>query len=170
MIIPKQIAGYIGHRWPDGAHNLATKSYIEGATDKVWLPSATELNIANATDWNGHVNDSWTTPSDESGSTVFEYFKDLSGDTLTNALKATRTPFAINSFAMNFSIPVYNKGTTTVNSNIHSSKNSTDNYWTRSPSSYAFAHARLVMDSGLFSHDSSYSSGIGVRPCVILKY
>lgn len=173
MIVPKQIAGYIGHRWPDNENDIATKSYIEGAIDKVWLPSATELNVMNGQDWNNQSNDAWTNPSDETGSAVFKYFKDYEKygfSSLAQAVKATRTPFARNSFAMNYSIPVYKKGTTEVNTDIHTTANSNDHYWTRSPSSTWFSHARFVYSSGLFHAHSTYDSYIGVRPCVILKY
>lgn len=173
MIVPKQIPGYTGHRWPDNAHDIATKSYAEGAVDKVWLPSATELNIMNGQDWNSEANDAWTNPSDESGSTVFEYFKnyqDYGFSSITEAVKTTRTNFAKNSFAMNYSIPIYKKGVTDVNTDIHSTNNSTDNYWTRSPMSSWYTSARTVYNSGLFFAHYTTHSYIGVRPCVILKY
>lgn len=170
MIVPKVIAGYIGHRWPDMAHDLTTKSYVEGTVDKVWLPSATELNIANAQVVNNQSNDIWTNPSDEASSTTFDYFNELKGSALTNALKAKRTAFAENSFAANYSIPLYKKGTTTINMDIHTSMNSSDHYWTRSPVSYGYAHVRAVYNSGLFGNDGTYCSNFGVRPCLILKY
>lgn len=138
--------------------------------DMVWLPSVTELNVMNGKDWNGHLDDLWTNPSDEAGSTVFEYFKNKAGDELSKALQATRTEFAKNSFAMNYSIPVYNKGTTTINTNIHPTGNSNDYYWTRSAVSYWYNSVRTVIDTGLFNATYTYNSYFGVRPCVILKY
>lgn len=173
MIVPKQIAGYTGHRWPDNALDIATKSYVEGAVDKVWLASATELNVMNGQDWNNQSNDTWTNPSDEAGSTIFQYFQNYDKygfSSLSQAVKATRTPFAKNSFAMNYSIPVYKKGTTEVNTDIHTTANSTDHYWTRSSSSYWFNYVRTVLSSGLFNYDTTFNSAFGVRPCVILKY
>lgn len=173
MIVPKTIAGYTGHRWPDNEFDVATKSYVEGALDKVWLPSATELNIANGVDWNGDIDDAWTNPSDETGSKVFEYFNNYQNygySSVAEAVKAVRTPFAKNSFAMNYSIPVYLKGTTEINTDIHATSNSTDHYWTRSPSSFWFFSMRTVYSTGSFHSWRSYYSYVGVRPCVILKY
>lgn len=170
LIVPKVISGYIGHRWPDNVHNASLKSYVEGPVDKVWLPSATELNVMNGKDANGQMDDKWTSASDMAGSTVFEYYKNLEGDELANALIATRTKFAENSFAMNYSIPVYKKGTTAVNTEIHATRNSTDQYWTRSSMSYWFTDARLINNLGLFAQVSSCVSDTGVRPCIILKY
>lgn len=91
---------------------------------------------------------------------------------LTNALKATRTELATDGKAGNFSIPIYDKGTTTVKTAISNQTgiNSSNHYWTRSPSSYWFRGSCVVFDTGLFhAWDSNYSY-FGVRPCVILKY
>lgn len=180
MIVPKVIAGYIGHRWPDNDNDSSTKSCVEGAVDKVWLPSVTELNVTNGQDWNNQQNDAWTNPSDEAGSTVFEYFKNYNqyknpytnrdNTSVADAVKATRTNFAKNSFAMNYSIPVYKKGTTEVNTDINATLNSSDHYWTRSPSSSWYNRSRIVGSSGSFGFTTHLSSNFGVRPCIIIKY
>lgn len=179
MIVPKQIAGYIGHRWPDSEndpdskHNIATKSYVEGALDKVWLPSVTELNIMNGEDWNNQSDDSWTNPSDEAGSTVFQYFKnykEYNFATIADAVKAERTTLAKNGMIGNFSIPVYDKGTTTQKTEISTSANTSDEYWTRSPGAYWCHAVRIVQSSGEFGICRTRFSHLGVRPCIILKY
>lgn len=171
MIVPKIIEGYIGHRWPDNAHDVSTKSYVEGALDKVWLPSATELNIMAGKDWQG-LDDSWANPSDEASSTVFEYFKNKSGDELKNALKATRTELAKDGKAGNYSIPVYDKGSANVKTAISNQAeiNSSDHYWTRSPSSTWYYGVRTVNSSGAFHYNYTHGSDSSVRPCVIIKY
>lgn len=163
MIVPKTIAGYTGYRWPNNSNDPQKMSYIEGAVDKVWLPSVAELN-------NIESGDEYTSPSDATNSTVFEYFKGKKGTTLKNALKTTRTELAKNSFAMNYSIPVYLHNSTTANTNIHATKNSTDQYWTRSPVSAYYTDVRRVNNSGSFNLTNTLYSYIGVRPCVILKY
>lgn len=180
MIVPKVLAGYTGHRWPVNDHDVATKSYVEGAVDKVWLPSVTELNIVNGIDWNKDINDAWTNPSDEAGSIVFEYFKNygqyanpLTGNmnsSISEAVKTVRTSLAKNGSIGNFSIPVYNKGTTTVKTSISTTANTSDQYWTRSPVSYWYRSVRMVDGTGKFSHGSTVYSYGGIRPCVILKY
>lgn len=164
MIEPKSIAGFTGFRWPTNMHETSAKTYVEGTIDKVWLPSATELNIMNAEDY-------YTNPSDESSSTVFEYFKDKTDATLNEALKANRTLFvANNSKAMNYSIPVYKYQSTEINDDIHTTLNSGDYYWTRSPMSNYFSGVRYVSSSGTFNNSDTYNSYVGVRPCIILKY
>lgn len=182
MIVPKEIAGYTGNRWPDSGHNATTKSYVEGAVDKVWLPSATELNIKNGKDWNDIEGDSWANPSDEAGSTVFEYFKNyynydnpVTGEKnvlIADAIKTIRTDLAQDGKGGNYSIPVYDKGTTTAKTAISDTqnRNTTDNYWTRTPSSYWYNTVRTVTNKGRFGSNSSHDSYNGVRPCVILKY
>lgn len=163
-IVPKTIPGYIGFRWPTGTHEPANMTYVEGAMDKVWLPSATELNIMSN-------NEEYTNPSDEASSTVFEYFKGNTGVALQNALKAERTKFVKdNSKAMNFSIPVYKYQSEEINEDIHTTMNSLDYYWTRSPMPYYCNNVRYVIDSGIFKNHNSDNSHIGVRPCIILKY
>lgn len=161
--MPKSIAGYIGHRWPNINSNPTKMSYVEGAIDKVWLPSAAELN-------NIEVGDPHTNPSDAAGSSVFEYFKGKTGAALQNALKTTRTELAMNSFTMNYSIPLYLRNSTSVNTDIHATTNSSDHYWTRSPMSYNQNHVRFVSNLGAFNPYNTNNSSIGVRPCVILKY
>lgn len=180
MIAPKEIAGYTGHRWPDSKHDISTKSYVEGSADKVWLPSATELNVANGVDWNSSRDDSWTNPSDEASSTVFEYFKnynqyknpysDRINTSLSDALIAKRTSIAANGMIGNYSIPVYDKGTTTAKTEISISENTSEHYWTRSPMSYWYTGVRIVHSSGEFSADGTCYSYVGVRPCINLKY
>lgn len=164
IIIPKAIAGYTGHRWPNNNNRDPQKmSYIEGSVDKIWVPSAAELN-------NIESGDEYTNPSDASCSTVFEYFKGKTGVTLQNALKTTRTELAENSFAMNYSIPVYKYQSTEINIDINATTNSTDHYWTRSPMSYYYSNVRYVTRSGSFSNDGTNTSYFGVCPCVLLKY
>lgn len=163
MIVPKVIAGYTGHRWPNNLNNPQKMSYVESVVDKVWIPSAAELN-------NIEFGDTYTNPSDAAGSTVFEYCRGKTGSTLYNALKTIRTELAKNSFAMNYSIPVYLRDSTTVNTDIHATNNSTDHYWTRSARADYYANIRYVPNTGMFSNLSTYASDIGVRPCVILKY
>lgn len=182
MIVPKQISGYIGHRWPDNAHDISTKSYVEGAVDKVWLPSATELNVINGIDWNGYDNDKWTNSSDDTGSTVFEYFKNYSNYTnpvtntknssLTDAVKTVRTSLAKNGMVGNYSIPVYDKGTTNQKTAISTENNinTSDHYWTRSPASPWYTNMRVMLSTGRFSYGATDNSNCGVRPCIILKY
>lgn len=180
MIIPKAIGGYTGNRWPDSTQEISKKSYIEGALDKVWIASATELNIMNGYDWENNLNDAWTNPSDEANSTVFEYFKSWNqysnpydrsrkNISLEDSLKAHRTAFALEDRAGNYSIPVYNKGTTIENENIGTG-NTSDNYWTRSPVSSWYTHIRIVGIEGVFPASPTYDSQIGARPCIILKY
>lgn len=175
MIVPKIIAGYSGFRWPThNTHEVSEKTYIEGTVDKIWLPSTTELNIMS-------VEDGYTNPSDEAGSTVFKYFKNYKqhtnpitnevNTTLSNALKSTRTSFvANNSKAMNYSIPVYQYNSTAINTEINEKSNSSDYYWTRSPMSSYYASVRYVGSTGLFSNNPTSYSNVGVRPCLILKY
>lgn len=165
MIVPKKIAGYIGYRWPADTNEPSKMSNIDGDLDKVWLPSVTELNVM-ASDYN------FINASDEAGSTVFQYFRDKTDVALHEALKATRTEFVINnSKAMNYSIPVYKYQSTEINEDIHTSLNSLDYYWTRSPLSNSYSFICYVHDSGLFAYDyGSNGSNIGVRPCIILKY
>lgn len=183
-IIPKTIAGYTGNRWPDNAYNTDNKTYIEGVVDKVWLPSATELNVAQGKDWNSEENSSWTNPSDEAGSTVFEYFKNyqnytnpISNDqtkmnaSVTQSLKTVRTEFAKNAYIGNYSIPVYMyRDSTQINTDISDSINSSDNYWTRSPSAYQYTVVQVIYSTGQFYSGRTHLSHIGVRPCVILGY
>lgn len=126
----------------------------------------------NGFDWNGNI-DSWTNPSDEAGSTVFEYFKNYKNygfSSVDEAIKANRTPLATNGSAGNYSIPVYDKGTTTTKVAINSDSNTTDQYWTRSASSHWYGYIRTVHTSGRFYANNTYNSSIGVRPCMILKY
>lgn len=185
LIVPKVIAGYTGHRWPDSALDIAAKGYVEGAYDKVWLASATELNIMNGRDWNNQGNDAWTNPSDESSSSVFQYFMNYSeyinpvtnkkNNSVSEAIRTIRTKFAERSFAANYSIPMYNQlneGETdlSINTDIHAENNSSDHYWTRSPSSPGSSGVRTVLSSGLFTATISNTSHVGVRPCIILKY
>lgn len=99
----------------------------------------------------------------------FEYFKNLSGDDLKDALRATRTPLAHDGKAGNYSIPVYDKGTSNVKTAI-ADKNSSDNYWTRSASSYWCSPVRAVLDTGIIHGYDTHHSTLGVRPCIILKY
>lgn len=182
LIVPKVIGGYVGARWPESKHSVSYKSYIEGALDKVWLPSVTELNVANGTDWTLNTDDAWTSSSDKSSATVFEYFKNYSqyknplktGDgnnqSVAEAIDTKRTDFAKNSYAANFSIPLYKYQTTEINVDINSSRNSCDHYWTRSPISYWSSDIRIIKNGGLFSPGTSHDSYYGVRPCIILKY
>lgn len=173
QIVPKSIAGYTGYRWPDDSFDISTKSYVNGALDKVWLASVTELNVENGQDWNGDINDAWTNPSDETGSVVFEYFKnyrDYGFNNVAEAVKAERTVFAKNSYASNFSIPVYKYQSTEINTDIHATNNSSNHYVTRSPSSPWYDGVRIILNSGRFSHTNTPNSNLGVRPCIILKY
>lgn len=180
MIVPKPIAGYTGHRWPDNAHDIATKSYIEGTVDKVWLPSATELNVEKGQDWNSLPDDAWTNPSDDASSTVFEYFKNFLNYTnpvtktkntsVAAAIKTQRTTLAKNGMVGNYSIPVYDKGTTTPKTEISVTANTSDHYWTRSPRSSYYTSVRGVTSSGSFDSWGTNRSHVGVRPCVMLKY
>lgn len=174
MIVPKAIAGYTGFRWPTQTSVASQKTYVEGAVDKVWLPSTTELNIMA-------VEDNYTNPSDEASSTAFEYFKNYThykdpltnttNTTIANALKTERTDFVReNSFAMNYSIPLYQYNSTAINDDISTSLNSTNYYWTRSPRSYYCHNVRYVGSSGSFDSTGTNDSNIGVRPCIILKY
>lgn len=165
LIVPKEIAGYTGIRWPTNVHGVTDMTYVEGAVDKVWLPSTTELNIMGK-------EDNSTVPSDEASSTVFEFFKDKTGTDLQNALKTSRTYFVnMNSFAMNYSIPIYQYNSTAINTDIHSTANSSDTYWTRSPMSYYYDQVRCVNNTGTFGeYHTTDNSYLGVRPCVILKY
>lgn len=182
MIVPRVIGASIAHRWPDSANDVSTNSNIEGIIDKVWLPSATELNIMNGQDWNGSENDAWTIPSDNSTSTVFKYFKNYNqfinpfktyatnNVSLAEALYSKRTEFAKNSFSANYSIPVYLLESNGINKDIDAVRNASDNYWTRSPSSYWFNYMRIVNGMGKFDAGRSSTSYIGVRPCIMLKY
>lgn len=164
MIMPKEIAGYTGFRWPNNAHSPSLKTYIESALDKIWLPSTTELNIMATAD-------GYTNPSDEASSTVFQYFKGKSGIVLQISLKAERTAFVkANSKAMNYSIPVYKYQSTEINEDIHMTSNSADVYWTRSPVSDNYTVVHRVVSSGEFYGSSTDNSTYGVRPCLILKY
>lgn len=174
MILPKVIPGYIGHRWPNNSNDPTKMSYIEGTIDKVWLPSATELNSMS-------VNDEHTNPSDDAGAKVFEYFKnygkynnhfmDKLNSSLSEALKTKRSEFVkVDSKSMNYSIPVYKYQSTDINNEISTTANSADWYWTRSPMSINYGNVRYVTSSGSFSDYRTYRSYGGVRPCVILKY
>lgn len=178
MIVPKVIAGYTGHRWPDNQYSIADKSYIEGVTDKVWLASTTELNNMNGQDWNGN-NDYWTNPSDEASSTVFEYFKNYSkyknpvtnnrNTSVAEALITTRTKLAMDGMAGNYSIPVYEKGTVTPNEAISKKTNTSNIYWTRTPSSPWYVNVRVIYTGRFHAFPTDYSY-LGARPCIILKY
>lgn len=165
MIAPKNIAGYTGVRWPTNVHGATNMTYVEGAIDNVWLPSTTELNLMGN-------KDDFTTPSDEASATVFEYFKGKTSTDLQNALKTTRTDFVkANTFAMNYSIPIYQYNSVAINSNIHKTANSSDTYWTRSPMSFYYDQVRCVDGSGNFNeYHTTDNSFLGVRPCIILKY
>lgn len=164
MIVPKTIAGYTGSRWPNNSHEISEKTYVEGVVDKVWLPSVTELNMMAAEDDN-------TNPSDEVGSTVFEYFEGKTGTELQTAIRTTRTPFlSTNSKAMNYSIPVYKFNSTEINEDIHTTNNSDDYYWTRSPKSNSYSNVRYMPITGSLEYWNTGQSSVGVRPCVILKY
>lgn len=168
MIAPKEIAGYTGFRWPAKTHEISAKTYVEGVVDKVWLPSATELNIMETGDY-------FTNPSDASSSTVFKYFKnyhDYNFNNIAEAIMATRTPFTENnSKAMNYSIPVYQFQSAAINDDIHETLNSSDFYWTRSPRTYSYGTVLRVDNMGTFS-DILHTDGapVGIRPCVILQY
>lgn len=168
MIVPKVIAGYIGHRWPRG-NDVATKSYVDGVVDKIWLPSVTELNVEQGEDWNSLENDDWTNTNDKIGSSTFEYFKRFKGSELSKVLTSERTVLAGNGKAGNYSIPVYKKGSTEPIENI-SENNISTYYWTRSIPSYWHEHVRVIRPNGLFSQLQSINSTVGIRPCVTLKY
>lgn len=164
MIVPKEISGYIGFRWPTSTYEASKKTFVEGVVDKVWLPSTSELNIMGAE--NNEAN-----ASDEAASKVFAYFKGMTGASLQNALRATRTPLIVaNSKAMNYSIPLYQYQSTEINTDIHDKNNSTDYYWTRSAMSKYSKRVLLVHSSGSFGTYDNFGSDVGVRPCIILKY
>lgn len=183
VLVPKSIAGNFCHRWPNSSHNIATKQYVEGVVDKVWLPSVTELNIMEGLDWNNE-KDEWTSPSDEAGATVFEYYKNFAqylnpydrnrvNTSLFDAMVGKRTEIAKNGACGNYSIPVYLKGSTDENTAIstNSSANTSDRYWTRSPMSPWFFDIRVVeAGTGKFVSFATRYASVGVRPCVILKY
>lgn len=164
MIEPKVIGGYVGHKWPTESSDNTFASYVGGAIDKIWIPSATELNIMNA-------DSNYTNSSDVSGSTVFKYFQTKTDKNLEDALKTKRTPFVENnSKAMSYSIPVYKYQSVDINEDIHDKSNSTNNYWTRSPMSSDCRKIRIVKSQGRFDSDITINSIYGVRPCIILKY
>lgn len=164
MIMPKVISGYIGWRWPSKEKDPTGNQYVEGSVDKVWLASAAELNIMS-------VDEAYPNSSDEASTTVFKYFKDKSGVALENALKSVRSPFVVNNTkAMNYSIPLYEYQSTKIIENIHEELNSLDYYWTRSPVSNIYTRISSVNNLGKFRDDSTSSSRLGVRPCIILKY
>lgn len=174
LIMPKNIPGYTGYRWTNNYNATSERVNVGGAVDKVWLPSATELNIMA-------TNDSYINPSDGSSATVFEYFKSynqyqnpVSGkinSSLADALKSKRTDFvASDSKAMSYSIPVYEYQSTVVNDDINAKSNSTDIYWTRSPRSSDYKSMYTVDNFGLFDVFNTNGSRYGVRPCIILKY
>lgn len=173
MIVPKTIAGYTGYRWPDDSISVSAMSYIEGTVDKVWITSSSEL---------GDGENEYNSSSEDSSSTAFEYFKNfqlyknpynnLNNVTLNSARAGIRSSIlnGDNNTAGNYSIPIYCKGTTAINTDIHGSMNSSNTYWTRTSASNWSAHMRMVDKNGACGSARPNNSNFGVRPCIILKY
>lgn len=173
MLVPRCIPGSVAFRWPTNANNIEAKTYIDGTIDKVWIPSAVEL---------GAVSDEYVNSSDNASATTFEYFKNyglynnaydgIKNVSLFHARIAKGTDLLIssNSKVGNFSIPIYKRGSTEINDDIHESKNSSSNYWTRSALSGWFREMRVVIGAGSLNAYATTSSDLGVRPCIILKY
>lgn len=183
-IVPRVIPGQECHQWPSNS-NYSTKKILAPTTiDKIWIPSANELNIKVGKDSDGNYSDdniniNWTTGSDSSTSNTFTFFKQFQTvDTLTAAIRATGTDFDRNPKVSNFSIPL-----DVYESNIGISNTQNDNkykdfwgdagtryYWTRTVTSNWYSYVNYIRTSGAFSYTNTNHANIGARPAMVLSY
>lgn len=183
-IIPRVIAGQNSHQWPSSGYFMDDKVITPTTVDKIWVPSAAELNIEVGVDWNGQPDDgngnnNWFVGSDNSTSDAFAFFRQFKTiETLSSAVRATGTEFDKNPQVSNYSIPL---DVPTSNIGTANSQNEelridywgnkgTREYWTRTATSYWSVSVGFIMTSGGFYSSSTYNSGIGARPAMILSY
>lgn len=180
-IVPRVIPGQECHEWPSNANNIDDKITSPTTVDKIWIPSASELNIKEGKDWNDNAlngeGNNWSAGSDISG--AFAFFKQYQTvDSLTAAIRATGTAFDRNPKVSNFSIPldVDNSNIGTSNTQVNNSYKDywgdagTRHYWLRTPSSYWFHRIGFVQTTGTFYYGVTNSSHIGARPAMVLSY
>lgn len=183
-IVPRVIPGQECRQWPSGTNLVNDKITSPTTVDKIWVPSATELNIKEGQDWNGNndmntAGNNWTTGSDNSTNRAFAFFKQFqSVDSLTAAIRATGTDFDRNPKVSNFSIPldVDQSNIGTLNSQIDNNfkdywnNSGTRYYWLRSPASYWFGNNGCILSSGTFYSTSTHGTHFGARPAMVLSY
>lgn len=172
LIVPKVISGYTGFRWPSNNDTVSNMSYVEGAVDKVWIASAIELGAT------GNVANS----SDAASACTYEYFKNyekylnpFTGEynkSLMESRCGMRSPLlsSTSTLAGNYSVPMYLRGTTDINTDISPENHKLNYYWTRTPMSRWHFRMQVVSNTGGFDANMTGSAGIGARPCLILKY